>query len=132
MSERGYNNDPFGYLPKALQNDFIRDGHNRYGEEKAAVKDAKSKLQAARKTGRTAKKASDKASFEKEHPVIAARREIRAERAKKGPSELSQADVRSKIKAAKADPESHASESAVKKAARKAKQGTKEKGGYST
>jgi hypothetical protein len=125
MSDRGFTNDPYGYLPPSLQNDFIKDGHNRYDEDKAAVKAAKEKLVTDRKAGRSEKKAAAKVAYEKEHPVSIARKAIRTERAAKGPSTISQADAKSRIAAAKADPNSASSERKAAKDAREEKRATK-------
>ena len=62
----------FGYLPDCLDNEFIRQGHNRYGKDPDVAK-----AREGVKSARAAVGAAKKAAFEKEHPVIAAKRGTR-------------------------------------------------------
>ena len=114
MSDRGYSNDPYGYLPPALQNDFIREGHNRYKEPTTGVKDAKKAFVTAKKSGSAtavvSARSAKKSAWAKEHPVLAAKAAARP------PGAAGKVAKRAAVEAARKDPESRASERAAKRA----------------
>jgi hypothetical protein len=113
---RGYDNDKFGYLPGALKNDFITDGHNTYANEKtpkpqSKVGAAKSALKTARETGppnsetrQAARAGLKEAKFERKESfgkIVSARKDLRA--AKHGKSDESVADAKAAVKSARGD-----------------------------
>lgn len=71
-------NDLFGYLPKALQNDFIKEGHNRYAPVREARKEATKNVKQERKDFRAAKRGrSTETVVEAGGQVYGARKERR-------------------------------------------------------
>lgn len=76
MSDRGYTNDPFGYLPGALRDSqFIREGHNTYA--KGDVKAARKALKEAKHERRESRQTERKEERREEHPVVASRKATR-------------------------------------------------------